>query len=207
LGTHQANSGKNAVMSTGNHHGALAAVVVVIAATASAPPLRADDAAVLTGLVDAAAQRLQVADPVAAVKWHRHLAVEDPARVQQQLGALAWEADAAGVDSGYITTVFTDQINATESVEYNRFAQWKLEPGSVPAAPPDLSASRAAIDGLNHTMITEFARRRDVLSSPVCAGELDSARSAVTGARGLDSTYQQALWFATRSYCRTAGEG
>jgi len=63
------------------------------AATLLATPVRADTSA-LTELVDAAAQRLQVAEAVAAYKWTAHAAIEDPDRVQQQLAKLS--ADAAG---------------------------------------------------------------------------------------------------------------
>ena len=43
----------------------------------------------LDALVSAAAQRLQVADPVAAVKWITHGDIEDPVRVQQVVDAVA----------------------------------------------------------------------------------------------------------------------
>ena len=37
-------------------------------------------------------------------------------------------ADAAGnaIDPDYVTRVFGDQINATEAIEYSKFADWKL---------------------------------------------------------------------------------
>ena len=100
----------------------------------------------LTALVDAAAQRLQVAEPVAALKWHAHGAIEDPARVQQELAKLGAEATAEHVDPDYVTRVFGDQIDATEAIEYSRFAELEAEPDGAPAAAPDLSASRSAID-------------------------------------------------------------
>ena len=74
---------------------ALVALVVLL----PAPQARADNTSPLTELVDAAAARLQVAEPVAAFKW-RAKGLEDrgprrdPARVEQELAAL--RADAAG---------------------------------------------------------------------------------------------------------------
>src|SRR4051794_17274262 len=101
----------------------LAAVLTLPAVTLPTIPARADTGA-LMALVDAAAQRLQTAEPVAAFKWNSHGAIEDPARVQDELATLS--ADAAGeyIDPAYVNRVFADQINATEAIEYTRFADW-----------------------------------------------------------------------------------
>jgi chorismate mutase len=82
-----------------------------------------------------------------------------------------------------------------------RFGQWKLDPAAAPATAPDLSASRAAIDGFNHAMVTEIALQWDSLRGPDCDVALDGARSSVSAARQLDPLYEQALDFATHSYC------
>ena len=174
----------------------------VLVATLLATQARADPTSPLSELVDAAAQRLEVAEPVAAFKWSTHGAIEDPGRVQQELNKLGADATAEHIDPGYVTRVFGDQINATEAIEYSRFADWKLNPESVPAGSSDLSASRSAIDGLNRTMLTEIVANWDLLHSPACAPQLDAAKSDVTRARQLDSFYQQALSLATQSYCQ-----
>jgi chorismate mutase len=178
----------------------LAVVLTLPLATLLTTPARAD-ASALTELVDAAGQRLQIAEPVAAFKWDSHGAIEDPGRVQEELAKLS--ADAAGehIDPTYVTRVFGDQINATEAIEYQRFADWKLNPSGAPAGPPDLAASRSAIDGLNQTMLTQIAANWDLLRSPQCPGQLDAARHDVVQARQLDSLYQRALSTATQSYC------
>jgi chorismate mutase len=167
-----------------------------------APQARADSTGPLTELVGAAAQRLQVAEPVAAAKWSTHGAIEDPGRVAQELAKVGAEAAAQHIDPNYVTRVFDDQINATEAIEYSRFADWKLNPSNVPAGSPDLSASRSAIDALNQTMLTQIVANWDLLHSPACALQLDAARSGVVSARQLDSLYQQALSSATGSYCQ-----
>jgi chorismate mutase len=179
--------------------------VVVALATLAAVPVaaqaRADSPSPLTELVDAAAQRLQVTESVAAFKWNSHGPIEDPSRVQQELTKLAGDASAQHIDPNYVTQIFGDQINATEAIEYSRFADWKLDPGHAPAGAPDLSASRSAIDALNQTMLTQVVVNWDLLHSPVCTAQLNAARSDVIGARQLDTLYQQALALATRSYC------
>ncbi len=178
----------------------LAAVLTLPAVILPTTPARADTSA-LTELVDAAAQRLQTADPVAAFKWNSHGAIEDPGRVQDELAKLS--ADAAGehIEPDYVTRVFGDQINATEAIEYSRFADWKLNPSSAPAGSPDLSASRSTTDGLNQTMLTQIVARWDLLHSPACAAQLDAARTVVIRAHQLDSLYRHALTLATQSYC------
>jgi len=166
-----------------------------------APQARAEGGNPLTELVDTAAQRLEVAEPVAAFKWKTHGAIEDPGRVQQQLDALGADASARHIDANYVTRVFADQIHATEAIEYSRFADWKLNPDGVPAA-PDLSASRSAIDAFNQTMLTQIVGDWDLLHSPACVAQLDAARSDVIRARQLDALYQRALTSATQSYCQ-----
>jgi chorismate mutase len=170
------------------------------AAALLATHARADTSA-LTELVDAAAQRLQIAEPVAAFKWNSHGAIEDSGRVQEELAKLSADATGEHIDPTYVTRVFGDQINATEAIEYSRFADWKLNPSSAPAGSPDLSSSRSTIDGLNQTMLTQIGAHWDLLHSPACAPQLDAARTALIRAHQLESLYQHALSLATQSYC------
>ncbi|MDT5210309.1 MAG: chorismate mutase [Mycobacterium sp.] len=165
-------------------------------------PARADDTNPLLELVDAATQRLQTADPVAASKWKTAGSIEDPQRVDQVLAAVSTAANRKGVDAGYVRRIFTDQIDATEAIEYTRFAQWKLDPGSAPSVAPDLSSSRTIIDRLNSEMVEQIAMHWPVLRSPDCTATLDDARTAIVQSRMLDPLYQQALSFSTHSYCR-----
>ena len=181
---------------------ALSGMVGVLVFAAPLARARADSTSPLTALVGAAAQRLQIAEPVAAFKWNTHGAIEDPGRVEEELAKLGAEATAAHVDPNYVNRVFGDQITATEAIEYSRFAGWKLNPADAPATAPDLSASRSTIDGLNQTMLTQVAADWDQLHSPACAPDLDAARSDVVRARQLDGLYQQALSLATQSYCQ-----
>ena len=165
------------------------------------PPAHADDTGSLADLVDVAAQRLQAADPVAASKWLSGGPITDPARVRQVLADVAAAAESAGVPSSYATAVFTDQINATEAIQYSRFAGWKLDPATAPASAPDLSASRMLIDELNREMVAEIARGLPILNGPGCVATLASAKDSVALHRALDPLYRQALDTATRSYC------
>lgn len=156
----------------------------------------------LVHLVDAAAQRLQVAEPVAASKLQTGGPIQDPQREQQVLDAVAHHATTRQIDPDYVTAVFRDQIDATVAIEYTRLAQWKFDPASAPVGAPDLATSRATIDGLNRVMVAEMADEWDVLHSPVCVADLEAAKAVVIHARALDPLYRQAIDLATRNYCR-----
>lgn len=153
-------------------------------------------------LVDTAAQRLATADPVAAYKWINGGDITDPQRVEAVMDAVTGDATARGIDPDYVRTVFTDQINATEAVEFTRFAQWKFDGSTAPGAAPDLSESRTQIDGYNKTLVEEIALHWNSLHSQGCGQDLADATTAVANARNLDGLYRQALSSATRSYCR-----
>ena len=92
--------------------------MAILLAVPATTPARADSPSALVALVDAAAQRLQIAEPVAAFKWNTHGAIEDPGRVQQELVAVSADATSKHVDPDYVTRAFGDQINATEAIEY-----------------------------------------------------------------------------------------
>jgi chorismate mutase len=179
-----------------------AALAMALLTLGTAPPSHADVPSPLFALVDAAAQRLQTADAVAASKWITKGSIEDPARERQVLEAVREAASARGVDPGYVQAVFRDQIDATVGVEYARFSEWKFDPADAPLTAPNLSDSRGVIDELNRTMVTEVAAQWDSLHSPGCSGDLQTAEDAVVSARTLDGLYQRALSTATRSYCR-----
>jgi chorismate mutase len=154
-------------------------------------------------LVDTAAQRLATADPVAASKWISGGPITDTVRADQVLDSVAADANAHGIEPGYVRTVFTDQIAATEGIEYTRFGQWKFDPATAPATAPDLSESRAQIDGFNKTLVNEISLHWNSLHSQGCGQDLSDATAAVANDRHLDPLYQQALSSATRSYCET----
>ncbi|WP_052235738.1 chorismate mutase [Mycolicibacterium setense] len=181
---------------------AAAAGALTFAALFIVPVARAEPPSPLLPLVDAAAQRLQTADSVAANKFRTGGPIEDPRREQQVIDATMAEAAGRHIDPAYVSGVFRDQIDATVAVEYGLFSQWKLDPATAPVTAPDLAASRSTIDTLNHTMVDEIAGRWLVLHSPACRADLADAVDAVATARKLDPLFRRALDYATRSYCR-----
>ena len=137
--------------------GAIVGATWVMAPHAAAEPTAPPNP--LFHLVDTAAARLQTAEQVAATKWVKGELIEDPKRVVQVLDSVDADASSHGLDQAYIRRVFTDQINATEAIEYARFSQWKMDPASAPTHAPDLSESRRAIDGFDQTMVADLRGR------------------------------------------------
>ncbi|BBX20248.1 chorismate mutase AroQ, gamma subclass [Mycolicibacterium duvalii] len=172
----------------------LSPVVVSVAAAQPQSPL--------TELVDATARRLEVAEPVALAKFGNGQPVKDPQREQQVIDTVIAEATTLGADPAVVATVFRDQIDASVAIQYARMSQWTLDPATVPATAGDLAASRAVLDAVNREMVTRLVEQRGVLTSPLCAVELDRARAAVAQARAFDPLYRRALEVATRNYCR-----
>lgn len=174
----------------------MSAVVLMAPSVAHADPGEA-----LHDLVDAAAQRLQSAEPVAAAKWLNGGPITDPVRVEEVLATVARQARSFDLPTDFVTRVFTDQINATEAIQYQRFADWKFDPATAPTWAPALGDLRATIDDLNHRMVAEMASEWPVLHSPGCPGELDAATLEVAASRRLDALHRHALDVATGSYC------
>jgi chorismate mutase len=172
------------------------AVHVVDAAVAAA-----DGQSPLVPLVIHAAQRLQTADPVAASKFHTGGAVDDPAREAAVIEAVTSAATARRIDADFVQRVFRDQIDATDSLEHTRFAQWKIDPAAVPENAPDLSGLRDEIDRLNAAMVEDIASAGDVFRAASCPSDLAKAESAAVAARHLDELYGRALHFAVHEYC------
>lgn len=181
---------------------AAASALAVVAALCATAQANASGDEPLYELVDAATQRLLTADPIAANKWLSGGPIYDPTRAAQVLATVAEDAESSGLPADYVTTVFHDQMDATEGIQYGRFSWWKLDPAAAPVAAPDLSASRAIIDGLNQRMVDEIGEQWAALHSLDCPVRLSAVKTSVAQDRNLDPLYRQALDAATRSYCR-----
>lgn len=177
-------------------------IAAALAFATVVPAAGADVLSPLLPLVDAAAQRLQTADPVAASKYLTGGAISDPPREQQVLDGVAAAAQQQGTDPGYVREVFRDQIDASVSLQHSLFAYWKIDPAAAPVTAPDLADTRAKIDTLNQTMVAEIGHRWQELHNPSCPAELAAAVDEAARNRGLDPVFRRALEYATHDYCR-----
>ncbi|WP_414935532.1 chorismate mutase [Amycolatopsis sp. cmx-11-51] len=65
-------------------------------------------------LTEPAAQRVRIADKVAAAKFGTPSPIDDPVREQQILDSVAAKAPGLGLDSGGVVRFFRDQIEANK---------------------------------------------------------------------------------------------
>lgn len=138
---------------------ASAPVAAATAAPAGAPseapadPPLLDDAAILAGVLDLVAARLDVMTPVAAAKWTAGKAVADPAREQAVLDEAVALAGRMGLAAAPVRDFYALQIALGRSRQEALYAAWRAG-GCVPCSPPpDLAALRARIDGINRELL------------------------------------------------------
>lgn len=184
--------------------GALAIAALSSCASLPPSPTRAAEPSPLDSLVSFAAERLRSAENAAAAKWETDGRVHDPAREQEVLAGVRALAGQHDVAPEFAELVFIDQIQATESIQYTRFAEWKLTPTEAPVERPDLTDVRAEIDRLTEAMVAELSGNRHVLASADCADARDRALRTATHELELTRLYERALTRATQSYCVNA---
>ncbi len=181
-----------------------AAPAVAAIPTPTTPPgheVPAPGHGALDPLVRLSAQRLLVADEVAAAKWGTGAPIEDPARERLVLDAAAARARRAGADPVQAVRFFRDQIEAAKVVEETLFTRWSADPASAPAIRPPLSGIRTTLDGLNDRLSHALADTAAPRAETGCdlALAVDSARVATE--LDLDLTHRVALARALPATC------
>ena len=158
----------------------------------------------LETLVSLAAERLRSAEAAAAAKWGTEVRVDDADRAAEVIAGVRSLAAQHAVAPEFAEQVFLDQIDATESIQFSRFSEWKLDPSAAPIEHPDLADVRSDIDRLTEAMLVQLGEQHYLLTSADCADARDRALRAVTEHRSLDALYERALIRATASYCINA---
>ena len=111
----------------------------------------------MTGLVELAAQRILLADKVAAAKFGTSLPIDDPVREQQLLDSVATMSRTTGVDPDAIVQFFRDQIEANKVVQRGLHSRWDTDPETRPMNRPDLSSEvRPQLDEITHQILLQF---------------------------------------------------
>ncbi|EPH44443.1 putative Secreted chorismate mutase [Streptomyces aurantiacus JA 4570] len=173
----------------------------VAAPTASAATAGQGAVAQLHPLSALSAQRLATADLVAAAKYGTGSPVDDPAREQQVLDAVARQAEEAGADPGATVRIFRDQIEANKVVQRALHRKWDADPASAPAERPDLAEVRERINRLNGELVGAIAASAPARGAPYCAGVLTVTTAHVRHEQRLDALHTVALVRASRSVC------
>jgi chorismate mutase len=182
--------------------GAAAAAMVLLApAVSHAAPSGSVAPADLTGLTTAIADRLALADTVAASKWASGAAIDDPAREQVVLDSVSQLAEDRGLDPVYVRAVFRDQIEASKTVQRGLFELWSAPGQTPPSGSPDLGPVRTAINALNIAIVDELAAQRHVLAGGLCPPTLAVATISTIAAEALDPLHIIGQVEAERSVC------
>jgi len=186
-------------------------IVLAVAASVSlfgcsvARPSAADTASQsesLLALVDVAAQRVQLADTVAAAKWGTDAPINDPAREQAVLDTVTTKSTQLGIDPGTSRAVFTDQIEANKAVQYGLYSQWRTHPGQAPATRPDLAQVRPILDRITDQLLATLKATQQLRTEPSCTAQLTETLHRVEHTRHLDSLHEDALARSLTSICR-----
>lgn len=161
----------------------------------------------LLALVDLAAQRVQVADTVAASKWGTDSAITDPVREQAVLTSATMKSVQLGVDPATSARVFTDQIEANKAVQYALYSRWSAHPDQAPTVRPDLARLRPILDRITDELLVQLKLTQALRADRACGGQLASARQHVEQARAFDRVHEDALERAVASLCRPPRNG
>ncbi|MEU6129848.1 chorismate mutase [Saccharopolyspora sp. NPDC047091] len=172
-------------------------------ATAASAPAPEPAEAALTALVDLAAQRLLLADEVAAAKYGTGAPIEDPPREREVLDAVAELSTEAGLNPADGVRFFRHQIEAGKEVQRGLFAEWDAHPELRPDHRPDLGADvRPELDRISAGAVREL-RRTEPVREPTDECRLDLAAAAVSAVFGhrLDALHRGALTEAVGTIC------
>lgn len=181
----------------------VAVSVTVLGCSAAVPPSADNtgpDHSLLT-LTDVAAQRVQLADTVAAAKWGTDSPINDPVREKAVLDAVAAKSAQLGIDPGVSLAVFTDQIEANKTVQYGLYSSWRAHPGQAPTTRPDLGQIRPILDRSTDQLLAELKTTQQLRANPLCTAQLTGTRHRVEQSRHLDPLHEDALARAVSSIC------
>lgn len=171
-------------------------VLASVPASASSPGL--------WRLTDLAAQRVAIADQVAAAKYGTPSPIDDPVREQQIYDSVSAQAPALGLDPADAVRFFRAQIEANKLVQRGWYARWDAHPSEVPSPRPDLSQIRPIIDRLNSGLLTELAATLPVRSARSCPTRQLVATGLADVVHRFDALHARALGEATSATCLPA---
>jgi chorismate mutase len=182
----------------------VAVLVTVLGCSAAVSPTadNAGQASPLMTLIDVAAQRVQLADTVAAAKWGTDAPIDDPVRENAVLDAVAAKSAQLDIDPKASRAVFTDQIEANKIVQYGLYSRWRAYPDRAPTTRPDLSQVRPILDRITDQLLAELKATQQFRVNPSCTAQLTGARNRVERARHLDPLHEDAFARALTSICR-----
>jgi chorismate mutase len=127
-------------------------------------------------LVDASAQRIEIARQVAFAKWDSHRAVEDRPREDEVVNSAVAQGAARDLDKAFVAQFFRAQIEANKFVQYALLSEWGRL-GSAPQHPQsDLSGTiRPELDAIQSRLLDDLVLIRNLRVKPSCGTGLNTA--------------------------------
>lgn len=154
-------------------------------------------------LADVAAERVQLADVVAAAKWGTDASISDPEREKELLNSAATKSTRLAIDPAVSIKVFTDQIEANKVVQYALYSRWSAHPDQAPRTRPDLGRIRSTLDQITDRLLTQLKATQDLRAGPGCATQLATVQHHAEQELALDPLHSDALGRALASVCRS----
>ncbi len=156
----------------------------------------------LTSLTDLFAERLLVADKVAAAKYGTDKPIDDPVREQQILTDVSARAVGLGLDPEAVAAVFRDQIEANKVVQRGLYARWDAHPELRPTERPDLVKEvRPILDRITTELLDALKETEGVRSGDSCELRLVIAAGRSAYGYRLDGLHLEGLGRAVPSVC------
>ena len=167
-----------------------------------APARQSTTAHGLASLTDLFAQRLLLADKVAAAKYGTDTPIDDPAREEQILTDVRARAAGLGLDPDGVAAVFWDQIEANKLVQRGLHARWNANPGERPTERPDLAKEvRPALDRITTGLLAALRETERARAVPSCGPRLTAAAGWSASTHRLDALHLEGLGRALPSVC------
>ncbi|WP_020667957.1 chorismate mutase [Amycolatopsis nigrescens] len=185
--------------------------VLLLTATAVAgtalPASAAPAGRSLLPLAASSAERVRIADKVAAAKFGTTQPIDDPAREQVVLADVAAKSPALGLDPAETVRFFRDQIEANKVVQRGLYALWTAHPEQAPTERPDLPTEvRPVIDRITGELLAELSATRQSRAGRTCAPRLVVADRLTALQQRLDTLHRRALTQSLHSTCTPDGK-
>ncbi|NEB77013.1 chorismate mutase, partial [Streptomyces sp. SID14478] len=156
----------------------------------------------LAAVTSLAADRLALADKVAAAKYGTPAPIDDPVRERQILDDVAARSAALGIDPALAQAVFRDQIEANKVVQRGLYARWDAHPEQRPTERPDLAKEvRPALDRITTELLDALRQLPPAHTSPACGPLLTVAALHDARTHHFDALHLRALARALPSVC------
>ncbi|MDQ0746765.1 chorismate mutase [Streptomyces africanus] len=161
-----------------------------------------DVASGLSPVTELLAQRLLLADKVAAAKYGTDTPIDDPEREARILDDVRARAAGLGLDPDAVAAVFRDQIEANKLVQRGLYARWDAHPAERPTERPDLAKEvRPALDRITTQLLAALDTTERARALPSCGPRLAAAAGWSAYTHRLDALHLKGLGRALPSVC------